>query len=435
MEIDDAKTPRELFEAIHELLTAKKGTPDPASLAVAYQVARTKIVTFRDTLSALPKLPTHNAAPAAGLQECMEWCTQAKDVIHDTLARMDPQVINGMASILEEVRALPQKACPPIDSGLFDKAMTRAQRTANRWVSRGRTPRRIPFTTHDETHQTDRLAEAAAAVSELTAVVGARVRRERPSTLIDMARGIGRTADAAREEPSPWQIAYDQKQLLIGAERIYRLMDRAYEEGLAALEQAVRDRLNRFNELGRAPTGDMLDVYDKLTGGPVLEAVKKLGPACRLDQIVEDQLLFATVGPNCKYLLFGHKPMDSLIAEIVTSYRSILREVEKLQGTITVPPGAEHDPSGKGHLSENGGTRVNVNIQNSTVTMRDIRQAQDSATGTRSSVGKDTPTSQENKKHTKTAITAFFAFLAAFLTVLQILFGWMGGIWRYLTGK
>lgn len=37
--------------------------------------------------------------------------------------------------------------------------------------------------------------------------------------------------------------------------------------------------------------------------------------------------------------------------------------------------------------------------------------------------------------NTRRTITASVLFLAALLTTLQILFGWMGGIWRFLTGK
>jgi hypothetical protein len=41
----------------------------------------------------------------------------------------------------------------------------------------------------------------------------------------------------------------------------------------------------------------------------------------------------------------------------------------------------------------------------------------------------------QNKKRIKRTITAFVLFLAALLTVLQILFGWTGIIFRFLTSK
>jgi hypothetical protein len=96
---------------------------------------------------------------------------------------------------------------------------------------------------------------------------------------------------------------------------------------------------------------------------------------------------------------------------------------------------AGENPNGKEHTSANGGAHVNVSIQNSDVTMGDVSHKQNLATGNGNSIGRQTPTSLKKKKDIKRTITASVLFFAALLTVLQILFGWMGEIWRFLTSK
>jgi hypothetical protein len=109
--------------------------------------------------------------------------------------------------------------------------------------------------------------------------------------------------------------------------------------------------------------------------------------------------------------------------------------IQELQRVSRALASIDQKPNGQGQTSANGGAHVNVNIQNSNVTMGDISQTQNLTAGNRNSIDKQTPTSPKNKKNIKKTITAYVLFLAALLTVLQILFGWMGGICRFLTSK
>jgi len=81
--------------------------------------------------------------------------------------------------------------------------------------------------------------------------------------------------------------------------------------------------------------------------------------------------------------------------------------------------------------AKNSGTQVNVSIQNSTVTVGDIRQTQNLAAGTRRSVGKELQTSAKRKR----TIWKIIGALASLLTLLEILFGWIGSIWRFIAGR
>jgi hypothetical protein len=85
---------------------------------------------------------------------------------------------------------------------------------------------------------------------------------------------------------------------------------------------------------------------------------------------------------------------------------------------------------------ENGCARMNVIIQNSNnVTVKGTHQTQNLATRIPSSIAKDPLTSLKNRKSIKRTIFVLVAFLASLLTVLQVLFGWIGSIWRFVAGR
>jgi hypothetical protein len=92
-------------------------------------------------------------------------------------------------------------------------------------------------------------------------------------------------------------------------------------------------------------------------------------------------------------------------------------------------------PGGTVGTKESGSAANTVNIQNSNVIMGDVHHPENLVLGDHGSIRQETPISQKNKKNIKRTITAFVVFLAALLTVLQIFFGWIGIISRFLKGE
>jgi hypothetical protein len=110
--------------------------------------------------------------------------------------------------------------------------------------------------------------------------------------------------------------------------------------------------------------------------------------------------------------------------------------IQELQEASRALASAEQRLNRPRQGSESRGAQVNVNIQNSSnVTLGDLQQTQNLVSGNQSSVGKEMPTGRKSKKNVERVLTASVLFLAGLLTVLQILFGWIGDIWRFLTGK
>jgi hypothetical protein len=99
---------------------------------------------------------------------------------------------------------------------------------------------------------------------------------------------------------------------------------------------------------------------------------------------------------------------------------------------------AESDKKPNGHaragdaMPTNGSSSAAkaFNIQNSTVVI-----GAGNVVGDHNSIGKEMPTSEKNKTGIKRIVTASVVFLAGLLTILQILFGWIGAIRRFLTNK
>jgi len=97
---------------------------------------------------------------------------------------------------------------------------------------------------------------------------------------------------------------------------------------------------------------------------------------------------------------------------------------------------SDQKPNGPALTSVNAGAHMNFSFNNSQVTMGDINQTQSLATGNHSSIGKETPTSQENNKgikRTTVIVSGVVIFLAALLECLYYL-GWLDPIKEVIRG-
>lgn len=118
-----------------------------------------------------------------------------------------------------------------------------------------------------------------------------------------------------------------------------------------------------------------------------------------------------------------------------------LRHVAALfTAAMARPENDVHKPSERVNQREQSGENscapMNVIISDSTnVTVEGIHQTQNLATRIPSSTAKDPRTSRKNKKNIRRTIFVLVAFLASLLTALQVLFGWIGSIWRLVTGR
>lgn len=95
-EIEQSETPEMLYKAVAKL----NNVAEDSIRDGAYREARNALIRFRKVYSKLPSLPEHRKNTIAGLQETMDWCIRAIDVVDHMVDDMDESVIEGLLASL-----------------------------------------------------------------------------------------------------------------------------------------------------------------------------------------------------------------------------------------------------------------------------------------------------------------------------------------------
>ena len=136
-EIEQSKTPEELYSAIEKYSAESKDFNRES----AYREARNALIRFRKVYSKLPSLPDLQENPIAGLQEVMDWCIRAIDIVDHLVDEMNRDVIDGFIHKLNKLMGLLASGFPKIDKDVWKKAEDRAQRIVDKYQTGKKRPR------------------------------------------------------------------------------------------------------------------------------------------------------------------------------------------------------------------------------------------------------------------------------------------------------
>lgn len=290
--------------------------PDPVRV---YEDARTCALTFRKLYPKLPTLPAHNSNAVAGLQEMAEWCISATEVVREMVLSLDVSIIEAMIGLLKELKELPASGFPAIDESVWNKAKHRADRIVEKYHSSTSRSKLSSRALSARYYRRTRLLYAAEIISVLVDVAsekdGAGTMRSYP--LADNPPNLIRLSEQISQ-----QILDGSRQLRFykAVERIYRMMDKTYADGLAKLEQDILPIVNRINQLDCTPSGELLDKYDKLRGLKLKDRLERIVRAYSIDSIVESTL-FAVDASGW----FGGERKESLVDSVVDTLQEVLQ--------------------------------------------------------------------------------------------------------------
>lgn len=313
-DLKNCSTPEELYRVIEKYLNqVNDSTLGSQDLEVPYQEARNAVIRFRKLYKGLPTLPDYNNNITAGLQEIMEWCIAAIDIVHNMVRKLDSSIIEETIDLLKKLRELPASSFPTIDEHLWNKAKQRAQRIVDKYhasTSKRKASMGLLSSRH---YMRTRFLYAAEIISSLTEVAR---RKTRDSTLCSYlldGKSITSSPLSKRTEEALIEINFCK-----AIEKIYRLMDKTYADALAKLEENILQIINRINQLDSTPTGDLLDKYDKLSGIHLQHRFNKIGRAYSIDSIVESALFGTPVDS-----FFGRESRESLIDSVIGTLKEI----------------------------------------------------------------------------------------------------------------
>jgi hypothetical protein len=373
----------------------------------------------RQGCEALPGIPAYRENNArAGLDDNLQWCDDAIRVVGELPARVGKNVITELIGLFQQLRQMPGSHFPKIDKDLFEKARRRTERIFGKCTARGQRLQRIPF---EHYWDNPRLQWVASVVAEI-----AMTAKDGPLQPLSTDRSVhqipmdelSRRAGEARRHA----------RFYAAAEKIYRLIDPQYANGLRSIEEEIDRVAREINKIDSTDAGRIVDTFEKLTSGGFQDLYNAIGRAHHIDQIVASAMF--GVGAD---QLFYRESRESLIDKAIGRLEHIQAEGESTR----MEPGVEQSraeplrQAPDAGSKENAGGHASVIFENSNVTMGDIQQAQNVVTGDCGSIRKDVA-GHGSRNRIKRTITASILFLAGLLTVLQILFGWMDWIWRFL---
>lgn len=313
-DLKNCSTPEELYSVIEKYLNQPKDTAlSSQDLEVTYQEARSTVIRFRKVYEGLPTLPAYNNNITAGLQEIMEWCIAAIDVVHNMVLDLDSAVIEETIGLLIKLKELPGFGFPTINEHLWNKAKERAQRIVDKYranISKRKACRRLSSSIY---FRRTRFLYTAEIISSLAEVAG---RKDGDPTM----RSYPLVDNSITSSPSIKQVeeALTEMDFYKAVEKIYRLIDKTYTDGLVKLEQNIGKIIDRVNHLDSTQTGKLLNTYEKLSGLKLKDRFDRIGRAYSIDSIVESAL-FGTSAD----LFFVRESRESLVDSLVGTLKEI----------------------------------------------------------------------------------------------------------------
>lgn len=330
-------TPEELRITIEKCLDQRADN----DLILAYEEARNAVRRLRTVAPALlPSLPKRYDNPLAGLENCTEWCHDATAAIHDMRNKLDPKMLVEISSLLGQLKELLWSCFPHIDTDVFAKAQQRAGRILEKF--------------HARLHEEYRKHDTSVPKQDFIATVRKEMRWDSHlsahqkyhnvggilSQLVELARKTkGRNSPYPQLEPmqsSDSSMVGDltrmEELLSIGlpfmktVEKIYRVMDKDYDEGILKLESKITGILNELDQLRSTPAGKLLDAYDTLIKMELQTRFFTVQHAYSIDSIVESM-----IRQSYTYNRFGTETREELVDGVIADIEKILEGLQKKQ--------------------------------------------------------------------------------------------------------
>ena len=311
-EIEQSETPEALYSAIEKY----SAVSEDLSRESAYREALNALIRFRKVYSKLPEKPDHQENAAAGLQDVMDWCVRAIDIVDHMVDDMDRNVIEEFICKLTKLKGLPASGFPEFDKDVWKKAEDRAQRIVDKYQAGKKPPKGLSI--YDYCWGRTKYLETARIISSLADVADRKAGRSNKRSHL-LAR------NSIATDPSSKQIeeAYTEMSFYRAVEKIYRLMDPNYTTALDQLDERIIIVVKDWNKLNATNTGSLLDKYDELKGLKFQDRVVRLARAYSIDSIVDTALF----GPN-QGLAFGDETREILVDGIVETLDNISRKVK-----------------------------------------------------------------------------------------------------------
>ncbi|MDH4203100.1 MAG: hypothetical protein OEV87_09415 [Phycisphaerae bacterium] len=311
-EIKKSETPEAFYSAIKKCLA----TSEDLSCESAYKEARNIIVRFRKVYSKLPDLPDHKEDAVVGLQEIMDWCVRAIDIVDHMTDDMDESIIEGFISILNKLKGLPASGFPNFDKAILKKAQDRAQKIVDKYRAGKKPPKGLNIYVFSRGRS--KYSGIISIISSLKDVADRKAGRPDKLSHIYVNSSIP-------TNPLSKQIdeAHTEMSFYRAVEKIYRLMDSNYTTALAKLEDSIFIVFKEWNKLNDTDTGNMLDKYDELKGIELEGRIKKLEHAYSIDSIVDTALF----GSNCD-LAFGGETRESLVDGVIETLHCVEKKIK-----------------------------------------------------------------------------------------------------------
>ncbi len=312
-QIEQSTTPEALYSAIEKCSAAS----EDLSRESAYREARNALIRFRKVYSKLPALPEHQENAIAGLQEVMDWCVRAIDIVDHMVDDMDGDVIESFIRKLNKLKGLPASGFPKIHKDAWKNAEDRAQRILDKYQAGKKRPRGLD--TFSYCSKRTRFFYAASIMSSLADVADRKAGR--PNRWSHL---LARNSIAADPRSKQIEDAHTEMAFYRAVERIYRLMDSDYTTALAKLQKRITKVFEELNKLNATDTGDLVDKYDELKGLKLQDRIDGLARAYSIDSIVDTALF----GPNLD-LAFGGEAREALVDGVVKTLHNISREIKE----------------------------------------------------------------------------------------------------------
>ena len=315
-EIEQSETPEALYSAIEKY----SAVSEDLSRESAYREALNALIRFRKVYSKLPEKPDHQENAVAGLQDVMDWCVRAIDIVDHMVDNMDRNVIEGFICKLNKLKELPASGFPKFDEDVWKKAKDRAQRIVDKYQAGKKPPKGLDIYTFSRSRT--KFDGVISIISDLKDVADRKTGRpnkwSHSSTLNSITTDpLNKRLEKAFEEDT-------ERYFYRTVEKIYRLMDSNYTAALAQLDERIIIVVKDWNKLSATNTGSLLDKYDELKGLKFQDRVVRLARAYSIDSIVDTALFGTNQG-----LAFGDETREILVDGIVETLDNISRKIKE----------------------------------------------------------------------------------------------------------
>lgn len=376
----------------------------------------------------LPPLPAYREkSPRSGLDDNVQWCDDAIKVIQKLPARIDAHVIEQTIDLLRELRDLPRSQFPKTDEALLENAQGRAQGIFDRFAARKRYHRRIPF---EHYWSNPRLQETASTVAQI-----ARLAADGP--LQSLSDGAG----ASPRVPIDRLELFRHFQFYAAIEKIYRLCDVQYVEGLAKLERSIGGVIDNIKRLDSTDMGQLLDTFETLSLGELQSLYDRIGLALQLDRIVSSALFGTAVEE-----FYHGESRASLIDKAIAHLTQIQAEGDRLRDAVAVSEGHGGAPDRdvvpravqvsqrQQEAPRTLAAESVINIQNFTGIAGGTYQAKSFSVGGDSLVCEQEPTTEKRRGRIGVLLKVVGALIGTTAGILTILYylDWLGPLKAFI---